>query len=66
MVACKWMISGQLSLRAKSFTTLEAARSSRVRELKLGLNSEAIERGVSAELKRAFSAHTGDCPIVVE
>ena len=57
---------GQLSLRAKSFTTLEAARSSRVRELKLGLNSEAIERGVSAELKRAFSAHTGDCPIVVE
>ena len=57
---------GQLSLRAKSFTTLEAARSSRVRELKLGLNSEAIERGVSAELKRAFSAHIGDCPIVVE
>ena len=57
---------GQLSLRAKSFTTLEAARSSRVRELKLGLNSEAIERGVSAELKRAFLAHTGDCPIVVE
>ena len=57
---------GQLSLRAKSFTTLEAARSSRVRELKLGLNSEAIERGVSAELKRAFSAHSGDCPIVVE
>ena len=57
---------GQLSLRAKSFTTLEAARSSRVRELKLGLNSEAIERGVSAELKRAFSAHAGDCPIVVE
>ena len=57
---------GQLSLRAKSFTTLESARSSRVRELKLGLNSEAIERGVSAELKRAFSAHTGDCPIVVE
>lgn len=57
---------GQLSLRAKSFTTLEAARSSRVRELKLGLNSEAIARGVSAELKRAFSAHVGDCPIVVE
>ena len=57
---------GQLSLRAKSFTTLEAARSSRVRELKLGINSEAIERGVSAELKRAFSAHAGDCPIVVE
>ncbi len=57
---------GQLSLRAKSFTTLEAARSSRVRELKLGLNSEVIERGLSAELKRAFSAHTGDCPIVVE
>ena len=57
---------GQLSLRAKSFTTLETARSSRVRELKLGLNAEAIERGVSAELKRAFSAHVGDCPIVVE
>jgi DNA polymerase-3 subunit alpha len=57
---------GQLSLRAKSFTTLEQARSSRVRELKLGLRPEAIQRGVASELKRAFSAHTGDCPIIVE
>jgi len=57
---------GQLSLRAKSFTTLEAARSSRVRELKLGLSADAIGKGVSSELKRAFSAHAGDCPIVVE
>ena len=57
---------GQLSLRAKSFTTLEAARSSRVRELKVGLSTDAVKRGVSSELKRAFSAHSGDCPIVVE
>ena len=57
---------GQLSLRAKSFTTLEAARSSRVRELKVGLSIDAVKRGVSSELKRAFSAHLGDCPIVVE
>jgi len=57
---------GQLSLRAKSFTTLEQARSSRVRELKLGLRPDAIQSGVASELKRAFSAHTGDCPIIVE
>ena len=57
---------GQLSLRAKSFTTLEQARSSRVKELKLGLQPDAIRGGVTSELKRAFSAHTGDCPIIVE
>ena len=57
---------GQLSLRAKSFTTLEQARSSRVKELKLGLQPDAIRAGVASELKRAFTAHTGDCPIIVE
>ena len=43
---------GQLSLRAKSFTTLEMARTSRVRELKLELHADAIqgggERGIKA------------------
>ncbi len=57
---------GQLSLRAKSFTTLEQARSSRIRELKLGLRPDVVQSGVASELKRALSAHTGDCPIVVE
>jgi DNA polymerase-3 subunit alpha len=57
---------GQLSLRAKSFTTLEMARTSRVRELKLELHADAIQGGVSAELKRAFSGSNGECPVVVQ
>jgi DNA polymerase-3 subunit alpha len=32
----------------------------------VGLSTDAVKRGVSSELKRAFSAHLGDCPIVVE
>ena len=57
---------GQLSLRAKSFTTLEQARSSRVLELKLGLRPDVVEAGVTSELKRALSSSVGVCPIVVE
>ena len=44
---------GQLSLRAKLFTTLEQAEA-RVRELLLGLRPDVIQSGISSELASFF------------
>ena len=57
---------GQLSLRAKSFSTLEEARQTRVRELLLRVDADSVSNGLGVEIKHAFGAHRGECPVVME
>ena len=57
---------GQLSLRAKSFSTLEEARQTRVRELLLRVDADSVSNGLGIEIKHVFGAHRGECPVVME
>ena len=57
---------GQLSLRAKSFSTLEEARQTRVRELLIRVDADSVSNGLGVEIKHAFGAHRGECPVVME